>query len=51
MINYIFKFMYVYCNEITLFSKVQPQHPDGTIIGDKQYVRTGLLGFLGPVSF
>lgn len=28
--------------------QVQPQHPDGTIIGDKQYVRTGLLGFLGP---
>lgn len=28
--------------------QVQPQHPDGTVIGDKQYVRTGLLGFLGP---
>ncbi|KAK3604584.1 hypothetical protein CHS0354_005416 [Potamilus streckersoni] len=28
--------------------QVQPVHPDGRTIGDKYFVRTGLLGFLGP---
>lgn len=30
--------------------KVQPLQPDGTAISDAEYVRSGLLGFLGPVS-
>lgn len=30
--------------------QVQPLQSDGRQAGDKMYVRTGLLGFLGPVS-
>ncbi|XP_034938884.1 disco-interacting protein 2 homolog A isoform X2 [Chelonus insularis] len=28
--------------------KVLPQQPEGTAMGDAEYVRSGLLGFLGP---
>ena len=31
--------------------KVQPLQADGTVISDAEYVRSGLLGFLGPVCF
>lgn len=30
--------------------QVQPLMADGRLLGDKLYVRTGLIGFLGPVS-
>lgn len=30
--------------------KVLPLQSDGTPLGDAEYVRSGLLGFLGPVS-
>lgn len=29
--------------------KVQPLQADGTTVSDSEYVRSGLLGFLGPV--
>lgn len=29
--------------------KVQPMQADGTLLGDAEYTRSGLLGFLGPV--
>jgi len=31
--------------------KVQPQQADGTPVSDSEYVRSGLLGFLGPVCY
>jgi len=31
--------------------KVQPLQADGTVLGEQEYSRSGLLGFLGPVSF
>lgn len=31
--------------------QVQPLMADGRPLGDKLYVRTGLIGFLGPVSW
>ena len=30
--------------------QVNPVHSDGRPLGDTTFVRTGLLGFLGPVS-
>ena len=30
--------------------KVQPLQADGALLGDAEYTRSGLLGFLGPVS-
>ena len=30
--------------------RVRPLRADGTSLGDQDYVRSGLLGFLGPVS-
>lgn len=30
--------------------KVQPLQADGSLLGDAEYTRSGLLGFLGPVS-
>jgi len=30
--------------------KVQPLQADGTLLGEAEYTRSGLLGFLGPVS-
>lgn len=31
--------------------KVQPLQADGTPVSDSEYVRSGLLGFLGPVRY
>jgi hypothetical protein len=36
------------CN-IGLFIQVNPVHSDGRLLGENVFVRTGLLGFLGPV--
>lgn len=30
--------------------KVQPLQADGSLLGEAEYTRSGLLGFLGPVS-
>jgi len=30
--------------------KVQPLHSDSRTLGDAEFTRSGLLGFLGPVS-
>ena len=49
-LHLIIIFNHMYFIIFVLPPQVQPQHPDGSVIGDLKYVRTGLLGFLGPVS-
>lgn len=36
--------------DVMVYFQVQPLHSDGRLAADKMYVRTGLIGFLGPVS-
>lgn len=47
---YLYYYVLTIIYLLLLPPQVQPQHPDGSVIGDLKYVRTGLLGFLGPVS-
>ena len=46
------RFVYVVCCLLLMafsFYQVTPQQSDGRALGEQSYVRTGLLGFLGPV--